>query len=104
MTSSAATVFRAPSSQPPVRDGVYVAAEQDGAFGVAGCGRPEVAGLVRLDLAVDLVELFAQPLARLRPLVGPGDPAGAVGAAGQVGELLQLLDGAAGVHPFGLHS
>jgi hypothetical protein len=41
-----------------VWDGVYVAAEDDGLFGVAGGGGPKVPGFVRLDLAVDLVELL----------------------------------------------
>ena len=89
-----------------VRDGVYVSAEKDGPLGVAGCRGPDVAGLVGLYLgyAFYLLQLAPEPLAGLRPLVGPGDAAGAVGAAGEVGQLFQFLDGAAGVYPFGLHS
>src|SRR5918994_459656 len=79
-----------------VRDGVYVATYQDGPLGVAGCGGPDVAGLVGLYLgdAFYLFELTPEPFAGFLPLVGPGDAAGAVGAAGEVGQPLQFLDGA----------
>ena len=88
-----------------VRDGVYVAPEDDGPVRVAGCGGPDVAGLVGLYLgnAFYLFELRPEPVAGILPLCRPSDAAGSFWAAGQFGELFELLDGAAGVHAFGLH-
>src|SRR5215212_8433833 len=88
-----------------VRDGVYVAADQDGPLRLTGCCSPDVAGLVGLYLcyALYLLELAPEPLSGLLPLLRPRDAAGAVGAAGNVGELLELINGAARVYLLGLH-
>jgi hypothetical protein len=71
-----------------------VTADQQRPLGVAREREPLVAGLVDLLLDRDVAQLAPQPLARLRPRVGPGDPLGAVLVAGQLPELAQLLDGA----------
>ena len=55
---------------------------------------PLVPRLVDLLLERDAVELAAQPLARRRPGLGPGDALRAVLVAGQLLELAQLRDGA----------
>jgi hypothetical protein len=76
-----------------VRDGVEVAAEHDEPLGLAGSGRPRVAGLVGLDRhALDPVELGAQPLARRDPRVGPGDALGAVLVLRQLSDPAQARD------------
>jgi hypothetical protein len=68
----------------PVRDGIQVAAEDDGPLGVARQRRPGVPRGVPVDLdARDPVELGAQPVAGGDPRVGPGDALGAVLVPGQ---------------------
>src|SRR5919202_1086732 len=79
--------------------------EDDGLLRVARGRGPDVPCLVGLYLrdALYLLQLAPEPLAGLLPLLRPRDAAGSVGAACELGELLQLIDGAAGFHPFGLH-
>ena len=67
--------------------GVDVRADDHEAVLLAGEVGPDVAGLVGLDLDRQLLELAADQLTRLDPLVGPADAAGAALAAGQLGEL-----------------
>src|SRR5918993_93809 len=88
-----------------VRDGVYVAAEDDGLLRVTRSRGPDVAGLVGLYLgyAIYLLELAPEPLAGLLPLRGPRDTTGAIGASCEFGEFLKLIDGAAGVYLLGPH-
>src|SRR5215211_348830 len=88
-----------------VGDGVYVAADEDGPLRVAGRRSPDVAGLIGLYLcyAFYLFQLAPEPLPGFLPLLCPRDAAGAFRTAGKVGEFLELIDGAAGVHPFGPH-
>jgi hypothetical protein len=88
MTSSAATVLSAPSSQPPLGTESMCPPRRTAFSESLGGSGPEVSSLVAFDLdAVYLIELALEPVAGLDPLVGPGDPAGAVRAAGEVGEL-----------------
>ena len=71
-----------------------MAADQERPVGLAAEREPLVPGLVDLLLDRDAGELAAQPLARPRPRLGPGDALRAVLVAGQLPELAQLLDGA----------
>ena len=87
--SSAANSPSAPSSQPPA-GGVDVRAHDHEALLLARKVRPDVPRRVGRDLDRQLLELGARELARLDPLVGPADAAGAVGPAGQLGQLLDV--------------
>ena len=75
-----------------VRHGVDVGADHDGVGALTREPRPQVAGLVDLDLDRQLGERLAQQPARVLPLVRPAQPPRPAGTAGQLGERTQVGD------------
>ena len=96
-TSTPATTFRQPSSQPPFGTESMCPPMSTRALGVAAQRRPLVAGRVDLVLQRQTRELLAQPLLRALPGRRPRDALRAVLVAGELAELAQLGDGAGGV-------
>jgi hypothetical protein len=82
-----------------VRHRVDVRADDHHPLAGAAQVRPDVAGLVPLDVRAGRLELLPDVAACLHPLVGPADAARAAGvaAAGQVGERVQVGDRAGGI-------
>ncbi len=76
-------------------------ADQHRSLGASPQGEPLVAGLVDLLLDAGSLELAGEPLARLLPGLGPGDPLRAVLVASQLTKLLQLRDRSLGVERHG---
>ena len=67
-------------------------ADHDRLGSVAREARPEVAGLVDLDVDGQVRQPLAQEAPRTCPLVRPGQPARPAGAAGQFGQRAQVGD------------
>ena len=87
-----------------VRDGVHVAAEQDGALRVAAERVPVVAGCVALDLEREVREALREPRTALRPGLRPRDALCAVLVPGQRAELLETRDDAGRIERHGLRA
>ena len=75
-----------------VGHGVDVGADHDGLGPLAREARPEIAGLVHVDLDGQLRERLSQQSARVLPLVRPGQAARTAGAAGQLRQRSQIGD------------
>ncbi len=80
-----------------VRHGVHVAADQDGALGVASERVPVVSRSVPLDLERQIGERVGEPRAAPRPGLRPGDALCAVLVPGQRAELVEPGHDAGGV-------
>ena len=75
-----------------IRNGVDVAADDEGLRRAALERRPQIAGLIDLDADREVRQQPALPLARSGPGIGPGQPLGAALVSGELRELAQLGD------------
>lgn len=81
-----------------VGDGVDMAADEEGAFGLTGESGPEVAGLVAVGFdAGDGVDLLLEPGSSGAPSGGEGDTLGAVFVPCERAEFFEFGDGEGGV-------
>ena len=100
-TSTPASTFRQPSSQPPFGTESMWPPSTSDAVGGAREREPLVAGGVDLLDRTGALEGVAQERPRLLPRRRPGDALGAVGVAGQLSQLLQIGDGAGWIERHG---
>lgn len=72
-------------------------ADEKGLGSLAGENGPQIRSLVHFDLHRQLLELLAEPGARMEPHRGPGDALSAVGVRGQLPKLTEVFKRSAGV-------
>src|SRR6266481_6196694 len=82
--------IEAPVEPPPVRDGIDMAADEQGALRFAAKSRPEIAGGVGVNLDWEFLEFFLQPFASRDPGFGEGDALSPVFIGRQTAEFFQF--------------
>jgi hypothetical protein len=80
-----------------VRDRIHVAADEQGAFGLASQSRPEITCGIRVNFDRKCFELFLEPIAGGEPRLGKGDALSAVFIGGETAQVFEFGDCAFGV-------